>query len=378
VSGLSFAAALAPWQRLATTRSRRHLIGLTLLLELVLVALVFAIGERGTAAAPLLVAVLLGVANGAYSAFFWTTQRVLFAATLGTGDAGRRYGNFQIFVTVLLKLGIVIGGLVLEAGGLGWLLLLSLLIAGAAQWQLCRLLPADPLVEALPAAASRSGDRRTRLVFLVDGVFLLLESHFWTLSLFLVFGEDFARLGLLVVVLGIAFALLFWLTKNLVDRVPPSPFYAVAVGLYALSWALRALSDAPSGEAVLLALLVVVTFCSSVFRLTFNKRFYEHAQGAGIVPYLVWKSRLSQTALGLTFLGMALALMLGQGPVLHALDATYMAAVPLALLYLAFPAVRSMRAPASVTPDRGANLVAVDRAMMNERTTDHARPVRDA
>jgi len=351
VSGLSFAAALTPWQRLATRRSRRQLVQLTLLLEVVLIALVYAIGERGTAAAPLPVALLLGVANGAYSAFFWTTQRVLFAATLGIGDAGRRYGNFQIFVTVLLKVGIVIGGLVLEAGGLGWLLLVSILVAVLSGWQLSRLLPDRPLVASPPATASTSapGDVRTRLVFLVDGVFLLLESHYWTLSLFLVFGQDFARLGVLVVVLGLAFVLLFWLAKNLIDRVPASPFYLLAVGLYALSWALRALSDDvgagdpggvatdQQGDAALLVLLVVITFCSTLFRLTFSKRFFEHAVQLGAVPYLVWKSRLSQTALGAAFLGVAMALTLGPSPVLHALDATYAFAALLALAYLLFP-----------------------------------------
>lgn len=379
VSGLAFALALAPWQRLGERWSQRRFVQVPFALELTLVALVFAIGADGVAAAPLAVAVLLGIANGAYSAFFWTTQRVLFAASLGDTDAGRRYGNVQIFVTVLLKGGIVIGGLVLDVGGLGWLLLLSALVGGAAAAWLAQGLPDAPLLA--PAATPLTATARpvgTRLAFLADGVFLLLESHFWTLSLFLMFGQDFARLGALVVALGIAFAILFWLTKNIIDRLPASPFYAAAVLLYAASWAMRAASDDLAATPAILPLLIVITFCSSLFRLTFNKRFFEHARQHGVTPYLVYKSRLSQGALGIAFLGIALALALGRGPIQAALDTTYLLGALLAFAYLGYAVPGARRTPDEQPLSAGARLGHVERAVENERTAEHPGTLRDA
>ena len=72
-------------------------------------------------------------------------------------------------------------------------------------------------------------------------LFLFLESHFWTLSLFLLVSEDLSRLGVVVVVLGIVFALLFLLIKNRIDRpgARPMAVYRASVALYALSWLLR-------------------------------------------------------------------------------------------------------------------------------------------
>lgn len=361
VSGLAFAGALGPWSRHATRLSTRTLVLTGFALEALLVAFVTLLPAGAPGRAPVVVAVVLGLANGAYNAWFWTTQRLLFAARLGANDAGRRYGAFQVYVAVLLKAGLVAGGVALQSGGLVWLLALSFGVAGSAAAWLRARLPREP-IRLLPAAAadrvpddvpasagspaelpgwreSLAGrdDWGARPTFVVDGVFLFLESHFWTLTLFLALGGDYARLGAIVVVLGIVFGALFWLVRGAIDRVRPAAVYRVAVVLYALSWLLRARTDALADTAWLGPLLVAVTFCSSFFRLAFNKRFFEHARASGdVAHYLVWKSRLSQTVLGATFTGVALALALGPGDPLRTLDACYGFAAPIALVYLAW------------------------------------------
>ena len=356
-SGLAFAAALAPWGRQATRRPARTLVATGLALELGLVALVAALADGTVAAFPLGAALALGLANGLYNAWFWTTQRLLFAARLGANDAGRRYGGFQVYVAVTLKVGLVVGGIALEAGGLGWLLALSLGVAIAAGAWLHPRLPASPLLPspapALPGwrASLRRTDRHgARPTFALDGVFLFLESHFWTLSLFLLAGEDYAALGTWVVALGIVFGALFWLVRGAIDRVRPAAVYRVAVALYAASWALRAVAPDAAGGPWLGPLLVAVTFCTSFFRLAFNKRFFEHARASGdVAGYLLWKSHASQTALGAAFAGVALALALGPGDPTRLLGALYAIAAVAALAYLAWrPAPAPSNAPGAV------------------------------
>ena len=182
-------------------------------------------------------------------------------------------------------------------------------------------------------------------------MFLFLESHFWTLSLYLATGEDYARLGVWVVALGLAFGALFWLLRGTIDRVRPVGVYRLAVALYALSWLMRAGIDEAAGGAWLAPSLIAIAFCSSFFRLAFSKRFFEHARASGdVAGYLVWKSHLSQTALGTAFAAVALGLALGPGDPVRTLGACYAFAAFAALGYLLWrpaPAAASAASAAS-------------------------------
>ena len=57
---------------------------------------------------------MIALVNGGYSCLFWTIQRILFLAGGSSKDSGRRFGNFQIYVLLVLKTGILVGGLLLE------------------------------------------------------------------------------------------------------------------------------------------------------------------------------------------------------------------------------------------------------------------------
>lgn len=306
VSGLSFCAALSAWQPISKQLSLRSLLCLSFALECLLVATAF------YASTELLAIVVLGIANGLYNGFFWTTQRTLFLQLLGSNDAGKRYGNFQIFVTVFLKVGILIGGWLLDAGGLPWLLALSAFIGVLSSAWFYRKTPVFHLHKtpsiSFRHALSYQDESRSRWVFLADGFFLFLESHYWTLSLFLLADENFARLGIIVVVLALLFALMFYLIKNTIDTLAINLVYRAAVVLYAASWLLRCFVDNELQSSVLLLLLLTITFCSSFFRLAFNKRFFDVAQTKGGVAYLIIKSYQSQFLLGCGFIAVALLL----------------------------------------------------------------------
>jgi len=334
VSGLSFCCALTLWQQLSNMVSLRTLLCLTFAVECVLVASTF------FANTSLAAIIILGIANGLYNGFFWTTQRTMFLQLLGQNDTGKRYGNFQIFVTVFLKVGILIGGWLLDAGGLPWLLGLSAIIGAVSSWWFYQRAQKQPLHQTphvgFVKALSYEDKHRSKAVFMADGFFLFLESHYWTLSLFVLAEENFARLGVIVVVLALLFALLFYLIKNTIDTIAVSRVYTAGVILYALSWLLRALVSDELGSSALLILLLVITFCSSFFRLAFNKRFFDIAQSNNGTAYLVIKSYQSQFVLGCGFCIIALLLAVTGSTSAGSLTPLYAIAAVGSLVYLRY------------------------------------------
>jgi len=356
VSGISFALSLKLWQLLAMHWPLRRLIGITFICE---IALVFVAGlltevpglglygfSENTMGKPevsvLLSATLLGIFNGAYNAFFWTTQRTLFLKQLGKNDTGKQYGNFQIFVTLFLKAGILLGGLLLENDNFVWLLALSAGVGAVSHGMLANSSQGDaPLLAKTSYVGLRQSlfykdNQGSRVTFALDGLFLYLESHLWTLSLFLVVKQDFSTLGLAVVLLAAGFALMFFLIKNRIDTLPIDRVYTAAVWLYSLAWLLRStLSDTTEG-ASLLTTLLLITFFSSFFRLAFNKRFFDVARRENTVQYLLVKSYSSQWILGIFFIVFSGLLWIFEPDAQLVLQISYAVGAGLALVYLVY------------------------------------------
>jgi len=331
-SGLGFCIALTAWQKLTATISVGRLAALSFLFELFLIGAVYLFVRDDISVAGI---VIVGLLNGTYNAFFWTTQRTLFAGQIHDNDAGRKFGNFQIFVTIILKIGILAGGLLLDRGGLIWLLGLSAVISLIGSFLLLRHHGTNNTLATIDYVSFKESlsfkdQRGSRPVFMVDGIFLYLESHFWTVSLFLFVEEDFAQLGLIVVILALVFSVLFFLIKNSIDRVSVDIVYRWAVGVYILSWVLRYFFNSS------IVLLIVITFCSSFFRLAFNKRFFDVVKGSGGLSYLVVKSYTSQFWLAIGFLGFALANWLFDVNQLAGLSHSYLIATVLAFTYLLY------------------------------------------
>jgi len=352
VSGFSFVLVLSAWQRIWNTWNLKWLITIAFALELLLVASAgwfttipgaslfndFASETNRPLSDYALAMCVIGAINGLYNAFFWTTQRSLFLQQLGNNDTGKQYGNFQIFVTVFLKIGILLGGWLLDLGGFTTLLALSAGVSFAANSYLANKFSEraeKPIIAVSLQRSLRYEDAYgSRKVFAIDGIFLYLESHFWTLSLFLLVKEDFSNLGLAVVVLALIFALVFYLIKNRIDKLSVERVYIAAVALYAASWLLRFTLDMDAQGTGYLVALILITFCSSFFRLAFNKRFFDVAKKSGQIEYLLIKSYSSQFVLGLVFLMAALAFSLLQQEAVLYLQYSYVAAAFLSLVYL--------------------------------------------
>jgi len=299
--GVGFCVGLWAWDRLRTRISLLQLIALSLLLEVMLLLNVLVIGMD------INVLMLLGISYGIYNSFFWTTQRALFFERVNPTNSGRGYGSLQIFVGLLLQIGILIGGLLLEEKGLPTIVVASVVvcIAGLIMFIVTR--PDTPVSLAtfepvsLRDVLTFSDNDSSRVVFIVDGIFLFLESFFWVISLFLLAHESFMTLGVLVLSLAVIFGLLFYLLKNSIDRLARKRVYRLAVVLYAMSWVLRALVGEDMPLTWLFVFLIVISFCTSFFRLAMNKRFYDLAEETLSHRYLILKSYFSQITIAIAF-----------------------------------------------------------------------------
>lgn len=337
VSGFTFCLALNAWQLVVRSFATSTLLGLTFLIELLLVACVYFVSD---ASPNLIIAAILGVANGLYNAFFWTTQRTMFLAILGRNDSGKKFGNLQIFVTLFLKLGILLGGVLLDRGGLIWILLFSTVL-NISLWVWFKHTASDYQLNEQPSCILREAFEfkdqcGSWLSFRIDGIFLLMESHFWTLSLFFLVKEDFSTLGLVVVVLAAVFAVLFYLIKNTIDHFPKQRVYLVAVMLYVLSWILRYYMNDQIPTQWLFIDLVFITFCTSFFRLAFNKRFFDQARSGSGAYYLLVKSYVSQAYLSAAFFLIAIVSSVSNQSALSLLQGSYLFSAALAVLYFAY------------------------------------------
>ena len=160
--------------------------------------------------------------NGAAGCFYWSTQRILFQAITSDKNSGNTFGNFQILVVFSLKFGILIGSFMLDSNYIESLILLSFCASLVGFYLLNKLLSqTDKLLNELqPNAFSLTkiltfkDNFHSKKIFMVDGLFLFLESYFWVLTLYMLTKESLMTLGLLIVALSLLLALIFFVVKK--------------------------------------------------------------------------------------------------------------------------------------------------------------------
>jgi MFS family permease len=179
----------------------------------------------------------------------------------------------------------------------------------------------------------------SKLIFVIDGVFLFAESFFWVITLFMLAHESFAELGVMILSLAVVFGIMFFLLKNVIDRLGKRRVYILAVFLYALSWVLRALTSDHLPLEQLYISLVVITFCTTFFRLAMNKRFYDLAKLTRSHDYLVLKSYYTQFAIMIIFATFGMLTFRFEADD-TLLNVVYWASAALALVYLMYGAQR--------------------------------------
>lgn len=348
LTGGSFVVALLGWEWLRSIGGAKTIVALSFGLEVALVALLL-LDDFQTSVLPL---VLLALLNGFYNCFYWTSQRLFFAASSTSdsqstegqcADTGRKFGNFQILVVIALKLGILFGAALLEHGHQLALLALTLLISAVGYVSLLKLGMSEQLLASLNQAKpvrladlNRFSDRQgSRKVFVLDGIFLYLESYFWVLSLYLLSQQNVMQLGMLVVGLTVLLSAVFYLIKNRIDRANAQRVFHWAVGFYALSWLLRASLDMQWSDALLYPMILLIAFLTSFFRLAFNKRFFDIASDGNRHLYLLSKSYYSQLGILAFFTAIYVALS-WSGAEVAVLDLIYIFAAMVSGTYLLY------------------------------------------
>lgn len=361
LTGLGFIGTLWCWDKLREAQQWKTMIALSFLAEVVLVGLL-------TLETSLPVFLGLALINGAYNCFYWSTQRAMFIQVTHEGNTGRTFGNIQMLVVILLKVGILVGGYMLDHFGSLPILFASLAIVSAGLWKMRCLdaaLPTPPSPRAHEPALGLKDIRqfndnhRSRLIFLLDGPFLFLESYFWVLSLYFLTQQSFFTLGLVVVSLTLMLSIAFYFIKNVIDRIQQAPLFFVAVALYAVSWFLRGNLSLQDNEETthigLYATLLLIGFLTTFFRLVFNKRFFDLARQTTSYRYLLCKSYYSQWSIALVF-GLIAGILALHVPAHTTLSYVYFVACPVSLAYVAYmlPSHQhtslSAQAPAGMRP----------------------------
>jgi MFS family permease len=333
ITGFGFCSSLYLWDRISKRVSLRVLIVFSFLSELILLSLFFL--EKD-----IIFIIIAGFFNGVFNCSFWMIQRLLFLETITPQNSGKKFGNFQIFVLLVLKIGILAGGVMLEKSGF---LSVYIFSAGIVMLAVLFFLQKKPgitlatsIVSARPLGLKFVAGYKDRFnsksVFAVDGIFLYLESYFWMISLFFIVRQSYWKLGVLVIFLMVLFGGIFVMIKNSIDRLPANKMYTAAVCLYSLSWVLRGVLSEKLNTVSLLLLLSVITFGTSIFRLVFNKRFFDIAKSTTGHEYIFIKSYFSQFFLAV--FGLLGFLILGSGDTVEQLSTVYMTAALIAFIYL--------------------------------------------
>ena len=339
VSGLGFILTLLLWDKIRQHGHWRVLIIGSFVLELMLVlAIVLLQGIKDQYVWLFLLALL----NGAYNCFYWSTQRLMFSGMTTSSNSGDKFGNFQILVVILLKIGILIGALLIESKGQMAMFWLSLCLTAVAIWMFIKASPPRAVQASLlekrisiTDILSFKDNNSSKFVFIIDGVFLYLESYFWVVTLFYVTEQNVFQLGILIVSLTLVLALIFYVIKSRIDSFNVHTIYLLACVLYALSWLLRGQVNTEMDTVWLYTIITVIGFLTTFFRLAFNKRFFDVASIENTHQYILCKSYYSQAALAVFFIALSFLLINGQENQVI-LQNLYWLVSPVALMYLAY------------------------------------------
>jgi len=281
--------------------------------------------------------------NGAAGCFYWSTQRLFFQAITEDNNTGNTFGNFQIFVAFALKVGVLLGSyllgmeyfIALLATSFGVSLIgfisVNKIFENALQPHSLPQVPAISLKQVVQFVDSF----RSKLIFMADGLFLFLESYFWVLTIYMLTKENVMQLGLIIIMLSVALALIFFVMKRYIDRINTFTVYRVAVIGYVSSWLLRGALNEELTGVWLYAGLLLIAFLSNFFRLAFNKRFYDIARQDQPTRYIICKSYYSQFMLAIFFSSIAL-LTATTDTAIHQLQIVYYWCAPIALIYFVY------------------------------------------
>jgi MFS family permease len=300
--------------------------------------------------------IMLGVLSGIYLSLFWILQRYFFLNTLSPGNIGRQFGNLQIFVGLSSQIATFLGAYLLEFYDFTtiYIISMSLLLASTAYGiikgssQTFKNLKRNTFSDIINFKDASNSKR----IFIIDGIFLFLESHFWLLIIFLFAKGNFFEVGKIITLLAIIFFAAYVVIKNKIDRISLEKIWPLSIILYAASWILRyvfVLIENPAGQYLLIYL---IGFLTLFFRLSFNKIFFEKARSTSGITYILMKSYYSQAFIFVAFLGISVIFQVFNESIL-VFNGLFIAASALSFMYLEYNAELGGHKYHEKTPQEG-------------------------
>ncbi|MBT4937175.1 hypothetical protein HON22_04620 [Candidatus Peregrinibacteria bacterium] len=270
-------------------------------------------------------------------------HRFLFFEITKKHNSGKTFGNFQILVLIFLKISMLGSAFFIEKEQFLILLFLSIIVILYGNFQFSQAIISQDTLESIkkyqPLKIKDIKDffqHPSFSMFVIDGVFLYLESFFWVVTLYLVAGESFASVALLIIALSLIFGAIHWKIKSILDTIPYQKLFLFLVALYAFSWILRSMVLEIESLSLLALLLIFIAFSTILFRLTLNKRFYDNARSQSGQQYMIMKSYITQASLSVFFLILGYIAMQSTNNI-SALNIFYLGAAPLAIMYMKYP-----------------------------------------
>ncbi len=282
----------------------------------------------------------LGILNGVFNCSYWMLQRVLFNTVSNNSDSGRLFGNLQLFLGFSLKVGILIGGYFMTKNPtlvFSFALIISLTFSLTAYYDdhtrniMHRSL--DGHAEMISQGDRSNINWRDKLTFIIDGPFLYLESYLWVLSIYLLTGGSTEVFSLTIITLSLTLGVIFYFIKNIIDKQRQKSIYQVTIIIYLLSWLSRGLITPQMNGFTISFSLLAIAFSTAIFRLYFNKRFYDCAKQKISYQYILRKSFYSQISICIFFSIMAFILK-NQSTI--SLNYIYWAMAPICLFYFCY------------------------------------------
>ena len=229
---------------------------------------------------------LAWITIGMYIAFFWPAFHSEMALNGTKSHRGSEVGTLQIITTILRSFGPFIGGVIL--GTLGyWDLLITISVIVSIGLipllftQDIKLKNYDFGFRDYIRLIKSKKHNLAKIAFAAEGI----EGHalgvfIWPIIVFLLLGQDFVKLGILLTVVSLIGVMFIFYFKKYIDKNNKNKILKVTTKLLSLHWFFKALILS-FGGVFLFFVESLSKLIGGVFGLSFMSIFYNNAKKAG-------------------------------------------------------------------------------------------------
>ncbi len=255
--------------------------------------------------------IIIAIFNGIYLCLFWKIHRLIFLKSINNFDIGKKFSNIQILIIIITQISILLGSIILEKFGFEYIYYLSSILIFLSFLLLSNnfktnkgnnLIFKNYKAMSLKEILNFKDKYNSKLIFLIDGIFLFLESYFWLLIVFLYVKLNFISIGLIIVSIGIFFSIIYYFIRKNIDKSNSKKIFKIIILLYSFSWFLRIIFDYGENKILNFIIIGIIGFITILFRLVYNKIFFKIAKNTLNEKYIFLKSYYTQFVISIFFI----------------------------------------------------------------------------